>query len=64
MVIAFNGYSEGNKKDQYFAPVVHLAAGVFVSVIILYQIYERHDVYTGYTDCSFKCVCLTNMEIE
>ncbi|KAG6438044.1 hypothetical protein SASPL_102977 [Salvia splendens] len=29
MVIAFNGYSEGNKKDQYFAPVVHLAAGLF-----------------------------------
>lgn len=35
MVIAFSGYSEGNKKDQYFAPVVHLAAGVIVSVIYL-----------------------------
>ncbi|KAL8490335.1 hypothetical protein ACS0TY_025523 [Phlomoides rotata] len=28
MVIAFSGYSEGNKKDQYFAPIVHLAAGM------------------------------------
>ncbi|KAL7116816.1 hypothetical protein ACP275_03G029300 [Erythranthe tilingii] len=28
MVIAFNGYSEGSKIDQYFAPVVHLAAGM------------------------------------
>ncbi|KAK4390321.1 Gamma-secretase subunit APH1-like, partial [Sesamum angolense] len=28
MVIAFSGYSEGNRTDQYFAPVVHLAAGM------------------------------------
>ncbi|KAK6123009.1 hypothetical protein DH2020_043256 [Rehmannia glutinosa] len=28
MVIAFNGYSEGKRVDQYFAPVVHLAAGM------------------------------------
>lgn len=33
MVIAFNGYKEGNKMDQYFAPVLHLAAGTVVSVI-------------------------------
>ncbi|KAH6796196.1 hypothetical protein C2S51_037182 [Perilla frutescens var. frutescens] len=32
MVIAFNGYSEGNKKDQYFAPVVHLASGMFTLI--------------------------------
>nr|XP_023882881.1 gamma-secretase subunit APH1-like isoform X1 [Quercus suber] len=28
MVIAFNGYAEGNKVDQLFVPVVHLAAGL------------------------------------
>ncbi|CAI0397089.1 unnamed protein product [Linum tenue] len=28
MVIAFNGYSEGNKVDQLFVPVVHLVAGM------------------------------------
>ncbi|WRX21656.1 Gamma-secretase subunit Aph-1 - like 1 [Theobroma cacao] len=28
MVIAFNGYAEGNKVDQLFVPSVHLAAGM------------------------------------
>ncbi|KAE9620449.1 hypothetical protein Lal_00019630 [Lupinus albus] len=28
MVIAFNGYAEGNKVDQYFVPVVHIVAGM------------------------------------
>ncbi|KAL3583170.1 hypothetical protein D5086_014231 [Populus alba] len=28
MVIAFNGYAEGNKVDQYFVPAVHLVAGM------------------------------------
>ncbi|EEF28266.1 gamma-secretase subunit APH1-like isoform X1 [Ricinus communis] len=28
MVIAFNGYAEGNKVDQIFVPVVHLVAGL------------------------------------
>ncbi|XP_050227810.1 gamma-secretase subunit APH1-like [Mercurialis annua] len=28
MVIAFNGYAEGNKVDQSFAPIVHLVAGL------------------------------------
>ncbi|XP_062172589.1 gamma-secretase subunit APH1-like isoform X2 [Alnus glutinosa] len=28
MVIAFNGYAEGNKVDQLFVPVVHLVAGM------------------------------------
>ncbi|OAY51909.1 hypothetical protein MANES_04G042325v8 [Manihot esculenta] len=28
MVIAFNGYAEGNKVDQFFVPVVHLVAGL------------------------------------
>ncbi|XP_043723101.1 gamma-secretase subunit APH1-like isoform X2 [Telopea speciosissima] len=28
MVIAFNGYAEGNKTDQIFVPVVHLIAGM------------------------------------
>ncbi|KAG2726054.1 hypothetical protein I3843_01G091500 [Carya illinoinensis] len=28
MVIAFNGYAEGNKVDQVFVPVVHLVAGM------------------------------------
>lgn len=30
MVIAFNGYAEGNKVDQIFVPVVHLVAGMVV----------------------------------
>ncbi|KAK6279380.1 hypothetical protein POUND7_019647 [Theobroma cacao] len=30
MVIAFNGYAEGNKVDQLFVPSVHLAAGMMV----------------------------------
>ncbi|KDP42808.1 hypothetical protein JCGZ_23750 [Jatropha curcas] len=30
MVIAFNGYAEGNKVDQFFVPVVHLVAGLVV----------------------------------
>ncbi|KAL3617873.1 hypothetical protein CASFOL_038194 [Castilleja foliolosa] len=32
MVIAFSGYSEGNKFDQYFAPIVHLAAGMLTLI--------------------------------
>ncbi|KAI3465138.1 hypothetical protein Pfo_021801 [Paulownia fortunei] len=32
MVIAFNGYSEGNRMDQYFVPVVHLAAGMLTLI--------------------------------
>ncbi|KAB5548421.1 hypothetical protein DKX38_011827 [Salix brachista] len=28
MVIAFSGYAEGNKVDQYFVPAVHLVAGM------------------------------------
>ncbi|KAG8369981.1 hypothetical protein BUALT_Bualt14G0070100 [Buddleja alternifolia] len=28
MVIAFSGYSEGNRMDQYFAPAVHFTAGM------------------------------------
>ncbi|KAA8531389.1 hypothetical protein F0562_006115 [Nyssa sinensis] len=28
MVIAFNGYAEGNKVDQYFVPAVHLVTGI------------------------------------
>lgn len=32
MVIAFSGYEEGNKVDQCFAPVVHLIAGMLVSI--------------------------------
>ncbi|XP_061371714.1 gamma-secretase subunit APH1-like, partial [Gastrolobium bilobum] len=28
MVIAFNGYAEGNKVDQYFVPIVHVVAGM------------------------------------
>ncbi|GAB2230936.1 hypothetical protein Droror1_Dr00015234 [Drosera rotundifolia] len=27
MIIAFNGYAEANKVDQYFVPVVHLLSG-------------------------------------
>ncbi|KAJ4840377.1 hypothetical protein Tsubulata_021393 [Turnera subulata] len=34
MVIAFNGYEEGNKVDQFFAPAVHLVAGM---VMLSYQ---------------------------
>ncbi|XP_031265658.1 gamma-secretase subunit APH1-like [Pistacia vera] len=32
MVIAFNGYAEGNKVDQYFVPVVHFVAGMLTLV--------------------------------
>lgn len=32
MVIAFNGYAEGNTMDQYFVPVVHLVAGMVTLV--------------------------------
>lgn len=32
MVIAFNGYSEGKKVEQYFVPVIHLAAGLVTLV--------------------------------
>ncbi|CAN6580419.1 unnamed protein product [Malus baccata var. baccata] len=32
MVIAFNGYAEGNKVDQIFVPVVHLVAGMVTLV--------------------------------
>lgn len=32
MVIAFNGYAEGNKVDQVFVPVVHLVAGLVVKI--------------------------------
>ncbi|XP_027353691.1 gamma-secretase subunit APH1-like [Abrus precatorius] len=32
MVIAFNGYTEGNKVDQYFVPIVHVVAGMVTLV--------------------------------
>ncbi|KAK4489976.1 hypothetical protein RD792_000630 [Penstemon davidsonii] len=32
MVIAFSGYREGNKVDQYFVPIVHLAAGMLTLI--------------------------------
>ncbi|CAA2985371.1 gamma-secretase subunit APH1-like [Olea europaea subsp. europaea] len=32
MVIAFNGYAEGNKVDQYFVPAVHLIAAMLTLV--------------------------------
>ncbi|XP_022875117.1 gamma-secretase subunit APH1-like [Olea europaea var. sylvestris] len=32
MVIAFNGYAEGNKVDQYFVPAVHLVAAMLTLV--------------------------------
>ncbi|CAH9092332.1 unnamed protein product [Cuscuta europaea] len=32
MVIAFNGYAEGNKPDQIFVPVVHLFAAMFTLI--------------------------------
>ncbi|XP_051123429.1 gamma-secretase subunit APH1-like [Andrographis paniculata] len=32
MVIAFNAYAEGNKIDQYFVPLVHLAAGMLTLI--------------------------------
>ncbi|CAK9161126.1 unnamed protein product [Ilex paraguariensis] len=33
MVIAFNGYAEGNKFDQFFVPTVHLLAGMLNSFV-------------------------------
>uniref|UniRef100_A0A5B6YMP3 Putative gamma-secretase subunit APH1-like n=1 Tax=Davidia involucrata TaxID=16924 RepID=A0A5B6YMP3_DAVIN len=32
MVIAFNGYAEGNKVDQFFVPIVHLVAGMLTLI--------------------------------
>ncbi|XVF29268.1 hypothetical protein REPUB_Repub15cG0106300 [Reevesia pubescens] len=32
MVIAFNGYAEGNKVDQLFVPSVHLTAGMMTLI--------------------------------
>ncbi|XP_021832288.1 gamma-secretase subunit APH1-like [Prunus avium] len=32
MVIAFNGYAEGNKVDQLFVPIIHLVAGMVTLV--------------------------------
>ncbi|GAB4842957.1 hypothetical protein Ancab_012935 [Ancistrocladus abbreviatus] len=32
MVIAFNGYAEANKVDQYFVPIVHLIAGLLTLI--------------------------------
>ncbi|GMI64396.1 APH-1 [Hibiscus trionum] len=37
MVIAFNGYAEGNKVDQYFVPSVHLAAGMMTLINFAYD---------------------------
>lgn len=37
MVIAFNGYAEGNKVDQIFVPLVHLVAGMVVSFTNTYS---------------------------
>ena len=39
MVIAFNGYSEGNKVDQYFVPIVHVVAGMVVKSHTLHYIF-------------------------
>nr|KJB27985.1 hypothetical protein B456_005G020200 [Gossypium raimondii] len=36
MVIAFNGYAEGNKVDQLFVPSVHLAAGMMTMINFAY----------------------------
>ncbi|KAL8139639.1 hypothetical protein V2J09_005660 [Rumex salicifolius] len=32
MVIAFNGYAEENKTDQYFVPIVHMVAGMLTLI--------------------------------
>ncbi|KAH1096110.1 hypothetical protein J1N35_013031 [Gossypium stocksii] len=37
MVIAFNGYAEGNKVDQLFVPSVHLAAGMMTLINFAYD---------------------------
>ncbi|KAE8714502.1 Gamma-secretase subunit APH1-like [Hibiscus syriacus] len=37
MVIAFNGYTEGNKVDQLFVPSVHLAAGMMTLINFAYD---------------------------
>lgn len=37
MVIAFNGYAEGNKVDRYFVPIVHVVAGMLVKIHTLYM---------------------------
>ncbi|KAK2435736.1 gamma-secretase subunit APH1 [Trifolium repens] len=32
MIIAFNGYAEGNKVDRYFVPIVHVVAGMVTMI--------------------------------
>lgn len=32
MVVAFGGYAEGNRIDQYFVPIIHVAAGMFTLI--------------------------------
>ncbi|KAG6434687.1 hypothetical protein SASPL_106327 [Salvia splendens] len=54
MVIAFNGYSEGNKKDQYFAPVVHLAAGLFAKICIVLSEIDIHTHEINYISPSLE----------
>jgi hypothetical protein len=36
MIIAFNGYAEGNKVDRYFVPIVHVVAGMVVKTHTLH----------------------------
>ncbi|CAN6580420.1 unnamed protein product [Malus baccata var. baccata] len=58
MVIAFNGYAEGNKVDQIFVPVVHLVAGMVVNVSLTSPIQENRHSHTQ-THVSAYALCLT-----
>ncbi|TKY67449.1 Gamma-secretase subunit APH [Spatholobus suberectus] len=56
MVIAFNGYTEGNKVDQYFVPIVHIVAGMVVKSQSLHYIFALYfTTVTSNYPSSFSC---------
>lgn len=59
MVIAFNGYAERNKVDQLFVPIVHLVAGMVVSLSNLtYSMKTDTHRYTFFSGSAFA-LCIT-----
>lgn len=52
MLIAFNGYAEGNRVDQFFVPVVHLASGMAVKAFSnLYTLKCVLRVFIVFSSC-------------
>lgn len=61
MVIAFNGYAEGNKVDQYFVPAVHLVAGMVVKVLSFTYLKSLSVCFMKYMTWSRNSSTLTSM---